>query len=175
MTLPFQTAVAARARVRQAKDLSLDLFLDVIDEQGRQGVGCFTLHAGLLWHYLPLAAGRRAGIASRGGAILAEWMMVNRRQNFLYTRFDDVLAAMRRHDATVSLGAALRPGCPADASDRAQLAELETLAELIPRCRDAGVAVILERHALDETLPEEAFRTAEFCSMCGPKFCSMQP
>jgi phosphomethylpyrimidine synthase len=89
-----------------------------------------TIHAGVLVQYVPLAAKRVTGIVSRGGAILAEWMVKNHKQNFLYERFEDICKVLQRYDVSFSLGDGLRPGSVADASDEAQFAELKTLGEL---------------------------------------------
>ncbi|MBR1871094.1 MAG: phosphomethylpyrimidine synthase ThiC [Kiritimatiellae bacterium] len=118
--------------------------LDVIKAQAEQGVDFMTLHAGLLLKHIPVAMKRKMGIVSRGGAIMAEWMMENRRENPLYERWDEVMDILAEHDVTVSLGDGLRPGCLADASDAAQFAELDTLAELVERCRKRGVQVMVE-------------------------------
>ena len=121
-----------------------DVLMEVIAEQAAQGVDFMTLHAGLLRKYIPLARQRRAGIVSRGGAIMARWMSDRRRENPLYERWDEVLQICRKHDVTISLGDGLRPGCIADAGDRAQFAELRTLGKLVERCRGAGVQVMVE-------------------------------
>lgn len=120
------------------------LLLQVIKEQAEQGVDFMTLHAGLLLKHIPLAMKRKMGIVSRGGAIMAEWMMKNNCENPLYTKWDEVLDILVAHDVTVSLGDGLRPGCLADASDDAQFGELEVLGELVERCRKRGVQVMVE-------------------------------
>ncbi len=125
-------------------DMTADHLLRVIDEQARQGVDYMTLHAGLLRAHIPYAKKRLLGIVSRGGSILAKWMTHHQRENPLYTHFDEVLAICRRYDVTISLGDGLRPGCLADASDEAQFSELRVLGELVPRCREAGVQVMVE-------------------------------
>jgi len=124
--------------------LSEDILLDVIEQHARQGVDFMTLHAGLRARHVGLALRRTMGIVSRGGAILADWMRHEDRENPLFERWDDVLAICRRHDVTVSLGDGLRPGCLADASDEAQFAELDTLGELVQRSRESGVQVMVE-------------------------------
>ena len=121
-----------------------DLLLQVIREQAEQGVDFMTLHAGLLLGHVDLAMRRIMGIVSRGGAIMAEWMKRNQMENPLYTRWDEVLDILVKHDVTVSLGDGLRPGCLADASDEAQFAELSVLGELVQRCRARGVQVMVE-------------------------------
>ena len=141
-TVPVYEAVSrAGGRV---ENFDPRVLFEVIAEQAEQGVDFMTLHAGLLLRYIPLAKRRRAGIVSRGGAIMAHWMSAHGRENPLYARWDEALKICRRHDVTVSLGDALRPGCIADASDRAQFAELQTLGELVQRCRAAGVQVMVE-------------------------------
>ena len=118
--------------------------LDVIRAQAEQGVDFMTLHAGHLLRHIPLARRRVMGIVSRGGAIMAEWMMENKVENPLYTHWDEVLDILVEHDVTVSLGDGLRPGCLADASDAAQFGELDVLGQLVDRCRERGVQVMVE-------------------------------
>ncbi len=118
--------------------------LDVIRAQAEQGVDFMTLHAGLLLRHIPLAMKRKMGIVSRGGAIMAEWMLENKTENPLYTHWDEVLDILVKHDVTVSLGDGLRPGCLADASDAAQFGELDVLGELVARSRERGVQVMVE-------------------------------
>jgi len=145
--LPFGTVPVYEALSRAGgaiERLSPDLLLEVIREQAAQGVDFMTLHAGLRREHLPLALRRLLGIVSRGGAILAQWMQRYERENPLYERWDEVLEICAQHDVTVSLGDGLRPGCLADASDAAQFAELDTLGELVRRCRARGVQVMVE-------------------------------
>ena len=118
--------------------------IDVIRSQAEQGVDLMTLHAGLLLRHIPQAMKRKMGIVSRGGAIMAEWMMENRAENPLYTHWDEVMDILAEHDVTVSLGDGMRPGCLADASDSAQFGELDVLGELVERCRKRGVQVMVE-------------------------------
>jgi phosphomethylpyrimidine synthase len=118
--------------------------LEVIRDQAEQGVDFMTLHAGLLLKHIPMAMKRVMGIVSRGGAIMAEWMMENKSENPLYTHWDEVLEILAEHDVTVSLGDGMRPGCLADASDAAQFGELDVLGELVERCRARGVQVMVE-------------------------------
>ena len=118
--------------------------LDVIRAQAEQGVDFMTLHAGLLLRDIPLAMKRKMGIVSRGGSIMAEWMMENKSENPLYVNWDKVMDILVEHDVTVSLGDGLRSGCLADASDAAQFAELSVLGELVDRCRARGVQVMVE-------------------------------
>ena len=120
------------------------LLIGVIREQAEQGVDFMTLHAGLSLRQIPAAMRRKMGIVSRGGSIMAEWMMENRAENPLYTHWDEVMDILVEHDVTVSLGDGMRPGCLADASDAAQFGELDVLGELVERCRARGVQVMVE-------------------------------
>lgn len=118
--------------------------LKVIEKQAAQGVDFFTIHAGLLREHLDLIDKRVCGIVSRGGALLAKWMTYHQRQNPLYEMFDDLCAIMRQYDVCFSLGDGLRPGCGADATDAAQIAELRTLGELTQRAWDNGCQAMVE-------------------------------
>ena len=140
--------------------------LDVIESQAEQGVDFMTLHAGLLLKHIPAAMKRKMGIVSRGGAIMAEWMMENRCENPLYTHWDEVLDILVRHDVTVSLGDGLRPGCLADASDAAQFGELDVLGELVARCREHGVQVMVEGpgHVPFDQIKMNMERQSEVCA-----------
>lgn len=161
-TVPLYEALA---RVETPEELTAELLLEVIEHQARQGVDYMTLHVGLLRHHVPLATRRLLGIVSRGGAILAGWMVRHGRENPLYERFDDVLAICREHDVTISLGDGLRPGCLADASDEAQFAELDTLGELVRRSRAAGVQAMVEGpgHVPLDQIEMNMKRQAEVC------------
>ncbi len=139
-TVPIYSMIIGR----RIEDLSYDIILAEIERQAQQGVDYFTIHAGVLRAHLPLIGGRVTGIVSRGGSLLAKWMIHHGRQNPMYELFDEISAIMRQYDVTYSLGDGLRPGCLADASDAAQLAELQTLGELVHRARDAGVQVMVE-------------------------------
>ncbi|WP_374336329.1 phosphomethylpyrimidine synthase ThiC [Leeia sp.] len=113
-----------------AEDLSWPLFRDTLIEQAEQGVDYFTIHAGLRLAYIPLTVGRRTGIVSRGGSIMAKWCIAHHQENFLYSHFEDICDIMKQYDVSFSLGDGLRPGSGADANDEAQFAELHTLGEL---------------------------------------------
>ncbi len=140
-TVPIYQMVA---QLKKIEDLTLELILDVIEYQARQGVDYMTIHAGVLMRHLPLIKGRITGIVSRGGSLLAAWILAHKKENPMYVHFDKILDICRKYDVTVSLGDGLRPGCLADASDRAQFAELETLGELTRRCWEAEVQVMVE-------------------------------
>ena len=124
--------------------LDEDDFLHIIEKHCQQGVDYQTIHAGLLIEHLPKVRGRITGIVSRGGGILAQWMLYHHRQNPLFNRFDDICEIFKRYDCTFSLGDSLRPGCQHDASDEAQLAELKTLGELTRRAWNHDVQVMVE-------------------------------
>jgi phosphomethylpyrimidine synthase len=119
-------------------------FLDMVEHQARQGVDYMTIHCGVLLEHLHLTMGRVTGIVSRGGSLIAKWMMHHRQQNPLYTHFDELCEIMRAYDVTWSLGDGLRPGSIADASDAAQFAELEVLGELTRRAWKNGCQVMVE-------------------------------
>jgi phosphomethylpyrimidine synthase len=140
-TVPIYEAVT---RVRQIKDLTPELMLEVIEEQAEQGVDYMTIHAGVLRQHIPLIRNRVTGIVSRGGSILAHWMVENNKQNFLYERFGDICRIFQRYDVSFSLGDGLRPGSLADASDAAQFAELRTLGELTKKAWEYDVQVMIE-------------------------------
>src|SRR5580692_10909221 len=140
-TVPIYEALT---RVRRVEDLNIGVLLEVIEEQAQQGVDYMTIHAGVLIQYVPLTTGRVTGIVSRGGAILAEWMVKNHRQNLLYEHFEDICKIFQKYDVTFSLGDGLRPGSLADASDRAQFAELQTLGELTEIAWKYDVQVMIE-------------------------------
>ena len=112
------------------EDLTWEIYRDTLIEQAEQGVDYFTVHAGVLLRFVPLTARRLTGIVSRGGSILAKWCLAHHKENFLYTHFREICEIMRAYDVSFSLGDGLRPGSIADANDRAQFAELETLGEL---------------------------------------------
>ena len=125
-------------------DLDIDVFLETLEEQALQGVDYFTIHAGVRLAYVPLTADRVTGIVSRGGSILAGWCLAHHRENFLYTHFEAICELMREYDVSFSLGDGLRPGSIADANDRAQFAELETLGELTEIAWHHDVQVMIE-------------------------------
>jgi phosphomethylpyrimidine synthase len=140
-TVPIYEALN---RVRRVEDLNIHVLLEVIEEQAQQGVDYMTIHAGVLVQYVPLTKNRITGIVSRGGAILAEWMVKNHRQNLLYEHFDEICKIFQKYDVSFSLGDGLRPGCIADASDAAQFAELKTLGELTKKAWEYDVQVMIE-------------------------------
>jgi phosphomethylpyrimidine synthase len=129
---------------RRLEDLDEQAILAGLEHQAAQGVDYFTIHAGVLRDHLPLVRDRLIGIVSRGGSLLAKWMLHHGRENPMYALWDDICRIVRRYDVTFSIGDGLRPGGLADATDRAQLAELETLGELTERAWRHGCQVMIE-------------------------------
>jgi phosphomethylpyrimidine synthase len=128
----------------KAEDLTWELFRDTLIEQAEQGVDYFTIHAGVRLGYIHLTADRVTGIVSRGGSIMAKWCLAHHQESFLYTHFREINEIMRAYDVSYSLGDGLRPGSNADANDRAQFAELETLGELTKIAWEDDVQVMIE-------------------------------
>jgi phosphomethylpyrimidine synthase len=139
-TVPIYQVIQGRA----VEDINSQIILQIIEKQAKQGVDFFTIHAGVLKEHLPLLESRVAGIVSRGGALLAKWMLHHNKQNPLYEMFDDLCGIMAEYDICFSLGDGLRPGCIADATDQAQIAELKTIGELTARAQQAGCQVMVE-------------------------------
>ncbi len=140
-TVPIYEAMDG---ITHAEDLTIERLLEVIEAQARQGVDYMTIHAGVRLEHLPLCQHRVTGIVSRGGGLLARWMIHHKRENPLYEAFDEILEIFREHDVSISLGDGLRPGSIADASDAAQFAELDTLGELTLRAWERDVQVMVE-------------------------------
>ena len=126
-TVPIYQALE---KVEKPEDLTWNIFKDTLIEQAEQGVDYFTIHAGVRLKYIPLTSKRKTGIVSRGGSIMAKWCLAHHKENFLYTKFKEICEIMRSYDVSFSLGDGLRPGSIADANDKGQFAELETLGEL---------------------------------------------
>lgn len=126
------------------EDMRAQHFLDMVEHQAKQGVDYMTIHCGVKLEHLHLSVNRVTGIVSRGGSLIAKWMMAHQKQNPLYDAFDDLCDIMREYDVTWSLGDGMRPGSIADASDEAQFAELEVLGELTKRGQENGTQVMVE-------------------------------
>jgi phosphomethylpyrimidine synthase len=126
------------------EDMTAQHFLDMVEHQAKQGVDYMTVHCGVKLEHLHLSINRVTGIVSRGGSLIAKWMMAHNKQNPLYDAFDDLCDIMREYDVTWSLGDGLRPGSIADASDDAQFAELDVLGELTQRGQENGTQVMVE-------------------------------
>ncbi|TSA85792.1 phosphomethylpyrimidine synthase ThiC [Helicobacter mehlei] len=124
--------------------LDIETMLGVLEKQAKQGVSYFTIHCGFLLEHMPYVSQRKMGIVSRGGSLMAAWMMHYHKQNPFYSAFDEILAICQQYDVSLSLGDSLRPGCLADASDTAQFAELKVLGELAQRAYEKDVQVMIE-------------------------------
>ncbi len=139
-TVPIYSMIIGR----KLEDLDEQTIRDTLEHQARQGVDYFTIHAGVRRAHLPLVKKRLIGIVSRGGSLLAKWMLTHGRENIMYDMWDEICKIMRAHDVSFSIGDGLRPGGLADATDNAQLAELETIGELTERAWRHGVQVMVE-------------------------------
>jgi len=139
-TVPIYSMIIGR----KIEDLDFDMISAELHNQAKQGVDYFTIHAGVLKEHLPLVRKRLIGIVSRGGSLLAKWMLYHNRQNPMYTHWEAICDILRQYDVTFSIGDGLRPGGLADATDEAQLAELSTLGQLTERAWRRGVQVMVE-------------------------------
>ncbi|MFV0522602.1 MAG: phosphomethylpyrimidine synthase ThiC [Mangrovibacterium sp.] len=128
----------------KVEELCWELYRDTLIEQCEQGVDYFTIHAGLLWEHIPHTIHRTTGIVSRGGAIMAKWILQHHQENFLYTHFNEICDILAQYDVAVSLGDGLRPGSQADANDKSQFGELKVLGDLTKIARKKFVQVIIE-------------------------------
>lgn len=146
-TVPiYQVGFEISRAKRHMEDMKIQDFLQVLEQQGKEGVDFITIHAGLTsraWHHIKEGT-RILDVVSRGGSMLCVWMEHNQQENLLYTHFDKILEIAYKYDMTLSLGDGMRPGATADASDRAQIEELLTLGELGKRAREANVQVMIE-------------------------------
>lgn len=146
-TVPiYQAALAAKKKGKSFVELSSDEFFEVIERQAEDGVDFVTVHTGVTMRALERLKkqGRVMGIVSRGGALIAEWMRYNKKENPLYEDFPRLVKIAKKYDMTLSLGDGLRPGCLKDATDRAQIEELSTLGELAFESLESGVQVMIE-------------------------------
>ncbi len=130
--------------VEKVEDLTPEILLKIVEQQAKQGVDYMTIHAGTLLEFIPLVENRITKIVSRGGSLMAQWMIHYHRQNPFYTHFDELLDICNQYDVTLSLGDGLRPGSLHDASDEAQFAELKVLGELTKRAWEKDVQVMIE-------------------------------
>jgi phosphomethylpyrimidine synthase len=147
------------------EELTWEIYRDTLIEQAEQGVDYFTIHAGVLLRYIPLTARRVTGIVSRGGSIIAKWCLAHHKESFLYTHFEEICEIMKAYDIAFSLGDGLRPGSIADANDRAQFAELETLGELTQIAWKHDVQVMIEGpgHIPMHLIKENMDKQIEIC------------
>ena len=139
-TVPIYSMIIGR----KLEDLNEQIILDTVRHQAQQGVDYMTIHAGVLRAHLKHVKNRLIGIVSRGGSLLAKWMLVHNKENPTYTAWENICDVMREYDVTFSIGDGLRPGGLADATDEAQLAELYTIGELTERAWRKGVQVMVE-------------------------------
>lgn len=139
-TVPLYSMIIGR----KIEDLDREMILETLEHQARQGVDYFTIHAGVVQEHLPLVRERLIGIVSRGGSLLAKWMIHHGQQNPMYTLWEEICQLMRKWDVSFSIGDGLRPGGLADATDAAQLAELQVIGELTERAWRQGVQVMCE-------------------------------
>ncbi len=162
-TVPIGTVpiYEALTYINSPEELTAELMLKVIEDQAKQGVDYMTIHAGVLLRYIPLTAKRVTGIVSRGGSILAKWCLHHHKENFLYTHFEEICEILKKYDVAFSLGDGLRPGSIADANDKAQFAELDTLGELTEIAWKHDVQVMIEgpghvpMHLIKENIDKE--------------------
>jgi phosphomethylpyrimidine synthase len=161
--------------VKEVADLTPRDMLDMIERQAKQGVDYMTIHAGLLLEYLPKVKDRITKIVSRGGSLIAEWMVRHREQNPLYTHYDEICEIFKQHDVSFSLGDSLRPGCTHDASDDAQFSELKTLGDLTLRAWKHDVQVMVEGpgHIPLDQVPFQAIKEQQECH--GAPFYTLGP
>ncbi len=161
-TVPIYQAIQ---KIGKIEDLTEQDFLDIIEHQAKQGVDYQTIHAGTLLEHIPLTHQRITGIVSRGGSLIAYWMIHHGKQNPLYTQFDKICQIFRKYDCSFSLGDGLRPGCLADASDAAQFAELKVLGELTKRAWEHDVQVMVEGpgHIPMDQLEMNVQKQMEYC------------
>ncbi|MBV8880008.1 MAG: phosphomethylpyrimidine synthase ThiC, partial [Planctomycetaceae bacterium] len=161
--------------VKEVADLTPQDMLDMIERQAKQGVDYMTIHAGILLEYLPKVASRITKIVSRGGSLIAEWMVRHRKQNPLYTHYDEICEILKQYDVSFSLGDSLRPGCQHDASDDAQFSELKTLGDLTLRAWKHDVQVMVEGpgHIPLDQVPFQAIKEQQECH--GAPFYTLGP
>jgi phosphomethylpyrimidine synthase len=162
-TVPIYQALEKVGGV--AEELTYEIYRDTLIEQCEQGVDYFTIHAGVRLPFIPMTVGRKTGIVSRGGSILAKWCMSHHKENFLFTNFEDICEIMRMYDVSFSLGDGLRPGSQHDANDEAQFAELKTLGDLtkIAWKRDCQVMIEGPGHVPMHLIKENMDKQLELC------------
>ncbi len=142
----YEAAVDAVRNKHSVRDMSAKSMIDVVKRHCEDGIDFITVHCGATRGVLKHLVNdkRVCGVVSRGGSFLVDWMSFHKKENPLYEQFDEILSIAYEFDATLSLGDALRPGALADACDRAQIYELNVLAELTQRAWEANVQVIVE-------------------------------
>lgn len=146
-TVPiYQATVEAIKSHGAVVDMTAEDLLHAIEQQARDGADFMTIHCGVTMEAISRMRrqGRVMDVVSRGGSFITGWMLHNEKENPLYERYDDILDICQKYDSAISLGDGLRPGCIADATDRAQIQELITLGELVDRAWARGVQVLVE-------------------------------
>lgn len=146
-TVPiYEVGVMAQNKYGSVIDFTEEELFEVIEKQAEEGVDFMTVHCGLTLEAVERLRreGRITDIVRRGGSFITAWMLKNKKQNPLYEHFDRLLQIARKYDVTLSLGDGLRPGCLADATDRAQIQELLILGELVQEAVKQGVQVMVE-------------------------------
>jgi phosphomethylpyrimidine synthase len=146
-TVPiYEIAVNATRKKRDFLDFNIDDILDTLENQAKDGVDFFTIHAGVTKENLKILRKyrRMLDIVSRGGAILANWITKHKKENPFYEYFDEILDIAYKYDVTLSLGDGLRPGSILDATDKAQIAELKILGQLAKVAKKRNVQVMIE-------------------------------
>lgn len=172
-TVPIYQAVEkVNGRI---EDLTWEVYKDTLIEQAEQGVDYFTVHAGVLRDYIPLTKNRITGIVSRGGSIMAKWCMIHKKENFLYTHWDEICEILAAYDVTFSIGDGLRPGAISDANDEAQFAELRTQGDLTKRAWEFDVQVMNEGpgHIPMHMIKESVDKQLDWCH--GAPFYTLGP
>ncbi len=139
-TVPIYSMIIGK----KIEDLDRDMILDMVKHQAEQGVDYYTIHAGILKDHIKLAKDRLIGLVSRGGALLAKWMLTHNAENPMNTAWEDICDIMRQYDVTFSIGDGCRPGGLADASDKIQFAELIEIGKLTERAWRKGIQVMVE-------------------------------
>jgi len=144
--IPVGTVPVYQAMVEHdsTEDITGDILIDTIRRHAKQGVDFVTVHCGVTQGAIPLLKNRLVGVVSRGGSFLISWMSIHEKQNPFFERYDEILDIARKYDVTLSLGDGLRPGGLKDATDPAQIHELEVLGKLVERAWEAGVQVMVE-------------------------------
>ena len=146
-TVPiYEATVRAIKEHGAVVSMTADDLLHTIEQQAKDGADFMTIHCGITMEAINRLKrqGRRMDVVSRGGSFITGWMLHNEKENPLFERYDDILDICEKYDVTISLGDGLRPGCLADATDRAQITELITLGELTDRAWRRGVQVMVE-------------------------------
>jgi len=146
-TVPiYEVAILAEQRRQGFEKITFVDIWDVLKKQAVEGIDFFTIHAGILKKNLAILRKKKrtGGVVSRGGALLAHWMSINKKENPLYENFDKILQLAKDYNITLSLGDALRPGAISDSTDESQILELRVLGKLVKECRRKNVQVMVE-------------------------------